>query len=165
MVVHMVWFYCHYRVMFLKEIWSWGIHLLSQFVCALQLSCVWLFATPWTVACQAPLSMESSRQEYWSGLPSPPPGGHQPRDWTQVFCIAGDPGLIPGLGRTLGDRSGYLLQYSCLEDSMDRGAWQATVHMITKSWALTSDYHLILFLTVASSCQSVRKQEKKHFFK
>ena len=33
-----------------------------------------LFATPWTVACQAPLSVESSRQEYWSRLPCPPPG-------------------------------------------------------------------------------------------
>ena len=36
--------------------------------------CVWLFATLWIVACQAPLSMGFSRQEYWSGLPSPPPG-------------------------------------------------------------------------------------------
>ena len=38
------------------------------------LSCVRLFETPWTVAHQAPLSMEFSRQEYWSGLPFPPPG-------------------------------------------------------------------------------------------
>ena len=38
------------------------------------LSCVRLFATPWTVACQAPLSMEFSRQKYWSGLPLPSPG-------------------------------------------------------------------------------------------
>jgi len=38
------------------------------------LSCVWLFATPWTVACQTPLSMKFSRQEYWSGLPFPAPG-------------------------------------------------------------------------------------------
>ena len=38
------------------------------------LSCVWLFVTPWTVACQAPLSMGLSRQEYWSGLPFPSPG-------------------------------------------------------------------------------------------
>ena len=38
------------------------------------LSCVQLFATPWTVALQAPLSMEFSRQEYWSGLPFPSPG-------------------------------------------------------------------------------------------
>ena len=38
------------------------------------LSCVWLFVTPWTVAHQAPPSMEFSRQEYWSGLPFPSPG-------------------------------------------------------------------------------------------
>ena len=38
------------------------------------LSCVWLFATPWTIACQAPLSMGFSRQEHWSGLPFPSPG-------------------------------------------------------------------------------------------
>ena len=37
------------------------------------MSCVWLFASPWTVAHQAPLSMGFSRQEYWSGLPFPPP--------------------------------------------------------------------------------------------
>ena len=37
-------------------------------------SCVWLFVTTWTVACQAPLSMEFSRLGYWSGLPCPPPG-------------------------------------------------------------------------------------------
>ena len=41
---------------------------------ACMLSRVRLFATPWTVACQAPLSMGFSRQEYWSGLPFPPPG-------------------------------------------------------------------------------------------
>ena len=46
------------------------------YVCvyAQSLSCVWLFATLWTVACQAPLSMEFSRQEYWRGLPFPTPG-------------------------------------------------------------------------------------------
>ena len=44
------------------------------FVCVLSLvSHVRLFAAPWTVACQAPLSMGFSRQEYWSGLPCPPP--------------------------------------------------------------------------------------------
>ena len=37
-------------------------------------SCVQLFVTPWAVACQAPLSMEFSRQEYWSRVPFPPPG-------------------------------------------------------------------------------------------
>ena len=44
-------------------------------VCVLShFSCVWLFVTLWTVACQAPLSMGFSRQEYWSGLPYSPPG-------------------------------------------------------------------------------------------
>ena len=42
-------------------------------------------------------------------------------------CKLGDPGSIPGLGRSPGERKGYLLQCSCLENSMDRGAWQATV--------------------------------------
>ena len=49
-----------------------------------------LFATPWTVARQALLSMGFSKQEYWSGLPFPSPGGSsQPRDRTCVSCIAG----------------------------------------------------------------------------
>ena len=43
-------------------------------------------------------------------------------------CNAGDLGLIPGSGRSLGEGNGYPLQYSCLENSMDRGAWWAIVH-------------------------------------
>ena len=46
---------------------------------------------------------------------------------------AGDLGLILGLGRSLGERNGYPLQYSCLEGPMDRGAWPATVHGVTQS--------------------------------
>ena len=46
---------------------------------------------------------------------------------------SGDPGSIPGLGRYPGEGNGNPLQYSCLENSMDRGAWQATVHEITES--------------------------------
>ena len=42
-------------------------------ICAQLLSCDQLFAAPWTIACQAPLSMEFSRQEYWRGLPFPSP--------------------------------------------------------------------------------------------
>ena len=45
---------------------------------------------------------------------------------------AGDLGPIPGLGRSPGEGNGYPLQYSCLENSMDRGAWQATVHGVAK---------------------------------
>ena len=43
-------------------------------------------------------------------------------------CNAGDPGSIPGLRRSPGEETDYLLQYSCLESSMDRAAWQATVY-------------------------------------
>ena len=46
---------------------------------------------------------------------------------------AGDPGLIPGLGRSPGEGNGSPLQYFCLENSMDRGAWWATVHGVTES--------------------------------
>ena len=45
---------------------------------------------------------------------------------------AGDPGLIPGLGRFPGEGNGNPLQYSCLENPMDRGAWQATVHGVAR---------------------------------
>ena len=48
-------------------------------------------------------------------------------------CNAGDPGLITGLEGSPGKGNGNLLQYSCLENSMDRGAWWATVHGVTKS--------------------------------
>ena len=48
-------------------------------------------------------------------------------------CNAGDLGWIPGLRRSPGGGKGYSLQYSGLENSMDRGAWWATVHRVTKS--------------------------------
>ena len=47
---------------------------------------------------------------------------------------ARDESLIPGLGRSPGGENGNLLQYSCLENSMDRGAWQAIVYGVTESW-------------------------------
>ena len=76
-------------------------------------------ATPWTVAHQAPPSMESSRQEYWSGMPFP--------------SNAGNAGSIPGLGRFPREGRGNPLQYSCLENSMNRGAWWTAVHGVTES--------------------------------
>ena len=45
-----------------------------------------------------------------------------------------DAGSVPGLGRSSGGGNGNPLQYPCLEDPMDREAWQATVHRIAKSW-------------------------------
>jgi len=49
-------------------------------------------------------------------------------------CSAGDPGSIPGSGRSPGEDNGYPLQYYFLENSMDRGAWWATVHGVAKTW-------------------------------
>ena len=47
-------------------------------------------------------------------------------------CNEGDPGSIPGLGRSPGEGNGNPLQYSCLENPMDRGAWWATVHGVAR---------------------------------
>ena len=55
-------------------------------------------------------------------------------DGKESACNAGEQSLIPGLGRSLEEGNGNLLQYSCLENSVDRGAWQAIVHGITKNW-------------------------------
>jgi len=54
-------------------------------------------------------------------------------DSKESACNLGDLGSIPGLGRSPGAGHGNPLQYSCLENSMDRGAWQATVHGVAKS--------------------------------
>ena len=57
------------------------------------------------------------------------PGGSDGKEFT---CNAGDLGSIPGLGRSPGEGKGYPLQYSGLENPMDRGAWWAMVHRVTK---------------------------------
>ena len=54
-------------------------------------------------------------------------------------CSAGDPGSIPGSGRSPREGNGNPLQYPCLENPMDGGAWWATVHGVTKSQTRLSD--------------------------
>ena len=56
----------------------------------------------------------------------------------------GDLGLIPGLGRSPGEGNGSPLQYSCLENPMDKGAWQATAHGVAKSQIRLSNFTLKL---------------------
>ena len=56
-----------------------------------------------------------------------------------IACNVGDFGLISGLGRSLGEGYGNPFQYCCLENHMDRRAWQATVHGIKKSWTRLRD--------------------------
>ena len=64
-------------------------------------------------------------------------------------CNVEDLGSIPGSGRSSGEGSCYPLQYSCLENSMDRGAWRATVHGVTKSrTGLNKNDNSIFIITV-----------------
>ena len=58
------------------------------------------------------------------------PGGS---DSKESAYNAGDQGSVPGLGRSPGEGNSYPLQYSCLDNFKDRGAWWATVHRVTKS--------------------------------
>ena len=174
-------------------------------VCAQSLSRIRLFVTPWTVASQAPLSMAFSRQEYWGGLPFPPPGdvpdpGIEPASSvsralqadsfttedlspcserchtlspkahpctpsaaakslqscpTRCHPVDGSPpgspvpgilqetfgaGSIPGSGKCPGGGHGNPLQYSCLDNPMNRGAWWATVHGVAESQAQLSTH-------------------------
>ena len=67
-------------------------------------------------------------------------------DSKESACNSGDPGSIPGLGKFHGEGSGNSLQYSCLENSMDRGAWRATVHGVIKNWTQLSNFHFTSLL-------------------
>ena len=71
------------------------------------------------------------------------PGGSD--DKASVYN-AGDPGLIPGWGRSPGKENGNPLQYSCLENLMDGGAWWAAVHGVAKSQTQLSDF-IFTFIT------------------
>ena len=62
-------------------------------------------------------------------------------DGKESACNAGDPGSTPGLGRSSGEGNGNSLQYSCLENPMDRGTWWAAVQGVTKSWTRLNDYY------------------------
>ena len=65
--------------------------------------------------------------QYKKGFPGP-------SDGKESTCTAGDLGSIPGLGRSAGEGNGNPLQYSCVGNPTDRGAWQAAVHVVAKSW-------------------------------
>ena len=70
-------------------------------------------------------------------------------------CNAGDLGSIPGSGRSHGEGNSNPLQYPCLENSMDRGAWQALIHGVTKSQTRLGETHLWhLFVVAPRSWQS-----------
>ena len=75
-----------------------------------------------------------SLRELYSGSP-------RGSDSKESACNVGDPGSIPGLGRCAGAGNGSPFQYSCLENSVERGAWQATVQRFEKSQKRLRDFH------------------------
>ena len=64
----------------------------------------------------------------------------------------GDPGSIPGSGRSPGEGNGNPLQYSCLENPMNGGAWLAAVHGVTKSQTLLSDFTITMLQIDTHAC-------------
>ena len=85
-------------------------------------------------------------------LPTPPPEEEAPilpapdgSDGKASACNAGELGSIPGSGRSPGEENGNPLQYSCLENCMDGGAWWATIHWVAKSQTRLSDFTFFHF--------------------
>ena len=119
------------------------VFMLSHF------SHIWLFATLWTIACQAPLSMEFSRHEYWCGLPCPLPGdlpysGIKPMSLTS-----------PALeGRFLTTSATRVLN-KMTENTLCR-------EVSRRSWCRTQDLLGKTNIQNAFSCISTKKTEKKH---
>ena len=74
------------------------------------------------------------------------PGGSEVK---ASACNAGDLGSIPGLGRSPGEGNGNPLQYSCLENPMDGGAWWAIVHGVAKSRTQLSDFTFTFYELMA----------------
>ena len=83
------------------------------------------------------------------------PGGS---DGKESACNARDPGLTPGLGRSPGEGHGYPLQYSCLENPMDRRAWWVTIHGVTKSQTQLSYLHFHFFSSHTNVTNSRRRE-------
>ena len=109
----------------------------------LEASRMWL---PVALHCNVWVGTNKHQPEWWFSKiqehtePPPPPSLTEPlgfpggSDGKESACIAGDPGSIPGLGRSPGEENGNLFQYYWLENFMDGGAWWATVHGVSKSW-------------------------------
>ena len=99
------------------------------------------------------LLWHGKQRQHWGGLWLGFLDGSVGKEST---CNAGNAGLIPGWGRSLGEGNGYPLQYSCLENPMDSGAWRVIVLGVTKSqtqlkwlsmclWYMSLDKYYLLF--------------------
>ena len=91
------------------------------------------------------------------------PGGS---DGKESACNAGDPGSTPGSGRSPGEENGYPLQYSCLENPIDRGAWWATAYGVAKSQTqLSNFYRRAILILIFCNTDNKSTQEKINILK
>ena len=113
-------------------------------MCAQLLSCVWLFATPWMVACQAPLSRELTRQEYWLSFPFPSPGD-LPNPGMKLASL-----VFPALvGRF------FTTETPGLDKCLPNTEEPKYEHLINHIGWLTPDYHVYSFLLQTACNQSI----------
>ena len=120
------------------------------------LSRVGLFAARWTVACQAPLPMEFSRQEHWSGMPFSTPGNLLNWNRTYVSCISGLAGKFFTISAIYQRRQRHSTPVLLPGKSMDGGAWWATVHAVAESQTRLSDF------TFTSHFHALEKEMATH---
>ena len=100
------------------------------------------------------LENPTDRRPWW-------PTVHGDSDGKESACNAGDLGLTPGSGRSPGEQKGYLLQYSCLENSMDRGCWQATAHQVATEGLTLSLFKHFLALRKAFKMKELAEHNQK----
>ena len=103
---------------------------------------------------------DTNRGQYWPfHLIMDFPGGS---DSKASAYSSGEPGSIPGSGRSPGDRNGNPLAYSCLENSMERGVWRPTVHGVAKSRTRLSDFTFFHFLSAAQEAPNRTSTKAVH---
>ena len=90
------------------------------------------------------------------------PTVHSDSDDKESACNPGDLGLIPGSGRSSGEQKGYLLQYSCLENSMERGCWQAIAHWVAAEGLTLSLFKYFLALRKAFRMKELTEHDQKN---
>ena len=127
------------------------------------LSRIWLFATPWTIACKTPLSMEFSRQEYWSGLPFPFPGdlpdpGIEPRSPAlQADALLSEPPGKPLYTYTKANKHGF--DYCSLMEKLEISQHKTSKFILFqncfscfRSFALPYEFWISLSIPTEEAC-------------
>ena len=84
-------------------------------------------------------------------------------DGKESACNAGDLGSVPGSGKSPEERNGYPLQYSCLENSVNREAWQAADHGVTKNQTWLSNQYTIMYIHRALHSVPLEEEMATHF--